>query len=151
MQVSFPRRDPVRLRTALDNTHLTLWIRATTASRWARRHQLLGFARATSDGSLTATIWDVAIVPSWQRIGLGRALVERLVAALCREEIDTISLYAERNVILLYEKLGFQQDVRGMSGMAFQKKSQPGRALIGAAVDAAAPGAVAIAAVPAAS
>jgi aralkylamine N-acetyltransferase len=117
---------------------MTVWIRASKASRWARHHQLLGFARATSDGNLTATIWDVAINPSWQRVGLGRAVVERLVSALCREKIETISLYAEQNVILLYEKLGFAKDVRGMSGMAFQKTSADGRALIGAAVAAAA-------------
>ena len=35
-------------------------------SRIARIGQLIGFARATSDGSLSATIWDVAITPAWQ-------------------------------------------------------------------------------------
>jgi aralkylamine N-acetyltransferase len=117
---------------------VTVWIRATKATRWARQHQLLGFARATSDGSLTATIWDVAVNPSWQRVGLGRALMERLIAALCSEKIEIISLYAEQDVVLLYEKLGFSKEVSSMSGMAFQKTSPDGRALIGAAVAAAA-------------
>jgi ribosomal protein S18 acetylase RimI-like enzyme len=133
MQVGFPIRDPIRLRHALDHTHTTLWIRATASTRWARENQLIGFGRATSDGALTATIWDVAINPSWQRVGLGRALVERLVLSLCDKGIPTITLYAEPNVVKLYEKLGFTKDAGGIRGMAFQKTSSEGGALIAAA------------------
>lgn len=46
-QVGFPRRDPDRLRAALDNTHRLVWVRATKQGRLARLGQLLGFARAT--------------------------------------------------------------------------------------------------------
>ena len=60
-QVGFPKRDPGKLAMALANTHCTMWIRCTKGSRWARLGQLLGFARATSDKALTATIWDVAV------------------------------------------------------------------------------------------
>lgn len=60
-QVGFPQRDPARLKMALDNSHIVLWIRSMKQSRWARQGQLLGFARATSDGALNATIWDVAV------------------------------------------------------------------------------------------
>ncbi len=60
-QVGFPKRDPAKLAVALANTHCTMWIRCTRGSRWARLGQLLGFARATSDKALTATIWDVAV------------------------------------------------------------------------------------------
>lgn len=56
--------------------------------------QLLGFARATSDGALSAVIWDVSVAPAWQRGGLGRALVERLTASLVHDGIATITLYA---------------------------------------------------------
>lgn len=133
-QVGFPRRDPVKLQHALENTHTTLWLRATKQTRWAAKHQLLGFARATSDGSLTATIWDVAVHPAWQRVGLGRALVERLVASLCEADVPLICLYAEPNVVLLYEKLGFQKDMQTMKGMGFQRKSPEGQAIISAAI-----------------
>jgi hypothetical protein len=57
LQVGFPRRDPDRLRVALDNTHRLIWIRSLKQSRVARLGQLLGFARATSDGVFSATIW----------------------------------------------------------------------------------------------
>ena len=60
-QVGFPQRDPSRLQLALDHSHSVLWIRSMKQSRWARQGQLLGFARATSDGALSATIWDVAV------------------------------------------------------------------------------------------
>ena len=56
--------------------------------------QLLGFARATSDGALSAVIWDVSVAPAWQRGGLGRALIERLTASLVNDGIATITLYA---------------------------------------------------------
>jgi len=43
-------------------------------SRLAKLGQLVGFARATSDGVLSATIWDVAVAPAWQVINLGMCL-----------------------------------------------------------------------------
>ena len=61
LQVGFPRRDPQKLSEALIHTHTILWIRSNRRSRWAKLGQLLGFARATSDGALSATIWDVAV------------------------------------------------------------------------------------------
>lgn len=68
-QVGFPRRSQKKLQLALQNTHMVLWVRATKQTRWARRGQLLGFARATSDHALFGTIWDVAVgaLPSAQR------------------------------------------------------------------------------------
>lgn len=86
-RVGFPKRDIDKMAIALANTHRILWVRSTTSSRLARQGQLVGFARATGDGALSATIWDVAVNPAWQRIGLGRALMERLTAALVADGI----------------------------------------------------------------
>eukprot|EP00879_Flechtneria_rotunda_P032690 GHRR01035948.1.p1 GENE.GHRR01035948.1~~GHRR01035948.1.p1 ORF type:complete len:215 (+),score=49.19 GHRR01035948.1:128-772(+) len=99
-KVGFPKRDPERLKVALDNTHRLIWIRSLKQSRVARLGQLLGFARATSDGVLSATIWDVAVSPAWQRSGLGRAMMERLTHQLVQDGISTITLYAEPQVRL---------------------------------------------------
>lgn len=55
---------------------------------------MLGFARATSDGALSAVIWDVSVAPAWQRSGLGRAMMERLTASLVHDGISCITLYA---------------------------------------------------------
>ena len=138
MQVGFPRRDPEKLLLALQCTHTTIWLRCNRSSRWAKEGQLLGFARADSDSALTATIWDVAVHPAWRRMGLGRALVERVVHSLLTKDVDVITLYAEPNVVLLYEKLGFvsAKEVQDMRALAFQKTTKEGRALIAATVAA---------------
>eukprot|EP00887_Chlorella_sp_A99_P001673 scaffold8.g1673.t1 len=130
VRVNFPRRDPGKLAIALSNTYRTVWIRAAKKSRMAKQGQLLGFARATSDGALSATIWDVAVNPAWQRIGLGRALVERLTASLLADGIACVTLYAEPNVVSMYEKLGFQRAPEGVRGLAFQRQGAVGRQLL---------------------
>lgn len=129
-QVGFPRRDPTRLAAALQNTHRSLWVRAARKSRLAKEGQLLAFGRATSDGALSATIWDVAVLPSWQRGGIGRGLVERLTRSIVEEGIPVVTLYAEPGVVGLYEKLGFEVDAGGVKGLAFQSKSVRGRKLL---------------------
>lgn len=107
VRVGFPRRDPAKLAVALEKTHALVWVRATQTTRLARAGQMVGFARATSDGTVSATIWDVSVLPAWQRAGLGRAMMERLTRRLVEGGIPTITLYAEPNVVGLYEKLGF--------------------------------------------
>jgi len=119
-RVNFPRRSEERWRTALQHTHVLVLVRATRKSRWASLGETLAFARATSDAVFNATVWDVVVTPSWQSIGLGRAVMERLVAHLLAQEITNISLYAEPRVIRLYEKLGFELDPAGSKGMAFR-------------------------------
>lgn len=123
-QVNFPRRDPAKLKIALENTYALVWVRSTKQSRLARLGQMVGFARATSDGVLSATIWDVAVMPAWQRSGLGRAMMERLTRQLVANSIPTITLYAEPNVVAMYERLGFVKDPEGIKGMAFQKQKK---------------------------
>ena len=129
-QVGFPRRDPARLAAALQNTHRSLWVRAARKSRLAKEGQLLAFGRATSDGALSATIWDVAVLPAWQRGGIGRGLVERLTRSIVEEGIPVVTLYAEPGVVGLYEKLGFEVDPVGVKGMAFQSGSRRGKGLL---------------------
>lgn len=111
---------------ALSNTYRIIWVRATKKTRMARQGQMVAFARATSDGVLSATIWDVSVNPGWQRIGLGRALMERLVRRLVDDDIYTITLYAEPSVVKMYEKLGFVKDPEGIRGMAFQRRNKAG-------------------------
>ncbi|EFJ45115.1 hypothetical protein VOLCADRAFT_64094, partial [Volvox carteri f. nagariensis] len=127
-KVGFPRRDPDRLRVALENTYHIIWVRAARQSRLAR--QIIGFARATSDGVLSATVWDVAVNPGWQRSGLGRALMERLTKKLVEDGIPTITLYAEPQVVGLYEKLGYVRDPDGIRGMAFQRRKKEKASLL---------------------
>lgn len=93
---------------------------------------MLGFARATSDGALSAVIWDVSVAPAWQRGGLGRALMERLTASLVQEGISTITLYAGGCALQgkgLVRGLGWRVCVRWCTPQGRQEGVQVGVAL----------------------
>lgn len=129
-KVGFPQRNFEQLARALYGSQQIVWIRHARRTRWAKEGQLLGFARATSDHVVAATIWDVAVHPAWQRGGLGRALVERLVAALVADGVNAVNLYAEHNVVRMYEKLGFKQEPAKVQVLSFQRTSTAGAALV---------------------
>jgi ribosomal protein S18 acetylase RimI-like enzyme len=72
-EVGFARRnDPAYLQAAIDGAR---WV----VSAW-RGEELVGFARAISDGVSNAYVSTVAVRPDHQRRGIGRALMERLLA-----------------------------------------------------------------------
>ena len=68
--------------------------------------------------------------PAWQKGGLGRGLVERLTAALVSDGVNAVTLYAEPNVVHMYEKLGFLQEPKNVQGLSFQRTSAAGAALV---------------------
>uniref|UniRef100_A0A061S221 Histone acetyltransferase n=1 Tax=Tetraselmis sp. GSL018 TaxID=582737 RepID=A0A061S221_9CHLO len=123
-KVGFPRRSPQRLSLALQQTHRVLWIRCTRPGRGSRVGSLVGFARATSDGALTATIWDVAVHPCWQRSGIGTGLIERLLTGLVSDGIPHITLYAEPHAVELYERLGFVREPQSPIEAAAGRKQE---------------------------
>jgi N-acetylglutamate synthase-like GNAT family acetyltransferase len=68
--------------------------------------QLIGFARANSDGIYRATIWDVVIHPDYQGKGLGIKLVETVLAhpVMQVERVYLMTTHQQK----FYEKIGFQ-------------------------------------------
>jgi ribosomal protein S18 acetylase RimI-like enzyme len=68
--------------------------------------KLIGFARATSDGVYRATIWDVVIDPDYQRLGLGRKLVETILLHPCMQRVERTYLTTTHQQSF-YERLGF--------------------------------------------
>ena len=90
----------------------------------ANATQIIGFARTTSDRAFNATIWDVAVDPAWQKIGIGRGLVERTVLMLQKDEIESITLFGEPKVVGLYKKLGFECELDGVKGMALMRRDR---------------------------
>ncbi|MEA5506396.1 GNAT family N-acetyltransferase [Halotia wernerae UHCC 0503] len=69
--------------------------------------QLIGFARATSDGIYRATIWDVVIHPNYRGTGLGSKLIETVLnhpRIRCVERVYIMTTCQQR----FYEKIGFQ-------------------------------------------
>ena len=74
-------------------------------SAWDNQ-KLIGFARATSDGVYRATIWDVTIDCDYQRLGLGRKLVETTLGHPVMQRVERIYLTTTHQQIF-YERLGF--------------------------------------------
>lgn len=71
--------------------------------------QLIGFARATSDGIFRATIWDVVIHPDHRGVGLGRRLVETLIAHPHMNKVERTYLMTTHHQSF-YERIGFEQN-----------------------------------------
>lgn len=119
-QVGWPPRPSAKVRIALANSFMvgTLTLEAPDpGSPAAPPPRLVGLARATSDGVFNATLWDVAVDPDLQNLGLGKALVETMVRALLRLDITNVTLFADAHTISFYSALGFQPDPQGIKGM----------------------------------
>ncbi|XP_050374226.1 serotonin N-acetyltransferase 2, chloroplastic [Argentina anserina] len=114
--VGFPKRDPAKIRVALDHTDALLWL------EYAKTSRPVAFARATGDGVFNAIIWDVVVDPSYQGLGLGRAVMERLIDELVGKGIGNIALYSEPRVLGFYRPLGFVADPDGIRGMVYSRK-----------------------------
>jgi ribosomal protein S18 acetylase RimI-like enzyme len=69
-------------------------------------NNLIGFARAVSDGKFRAYIEDVVIHNEFQKTGMGTKLVSKLLDKL--SHIDTISLFCGEDLISFYEKHNFK-------------------------------------------
>lgn len=117
--VGFPRRDPGRIRVALEHTAAVVWAAARRSPAAP-----VAFARATGDGVFNAVIWDVVVDPGYQGIGLGKAMVERIVSDLIRAGVTNIALYSEPRVLGFYRPLGFAADPDGIRGMVYSRKSK---------------------------
>lgn len=70
------------------------------------QEELIGFARANSDGIYRATIWDVVIHPEYQGKGLGIKLVETVLAHPIMQ-VERVYLMTT-NQQKFYERIGFK-------------------------------------------
>ncbi len=77
--------------------------------------ELVGIGRLLDDGALYATIWDMIVLPGQQRHGVGRAILERLLARASRRTI--VALVATPSGRPLYEEYGFRTEDSGSVGM----------------------------------
>lgn len=71
--------------------------------------KLIGFSRASSDGVFRATIWDVVIHPDYRGAGLGRRLVETLIAHPHMNKVERTYLMTTHQQSF-YERIGFEQN-----------------------------------------
>lgn len=91
-------------RKAFENSYAVSFIFA--------EDQLIGFGRALSDGVYQAALYDIAVWPEYQGQGVGRLIVENLLA--CVPHCNVI-LYAAVGKEPFYQKLNFKRLKTGMS------------------------------------
>jgi GNAT superfamily N-acetyltransferase len=66
---------------------------------------LVGFGRAVTDGVLRAYLEDVVVAPGYRRTGLGRRIIDGLLAEL--GPVPVISLFCAADLAPFYEGAGF--------------------------------------------
>jgi ribosomal protein S18 acetylase RimI-like enzyme len=89
---------------------------------------LIGFARATSDGIYRATIWDVVIHPDYRSAGLGRQLVQNLLAHPHLNRVERIYLMTTHHQAF-YERIGFEVNASSTL-VLLQRHAQPLASLV---------------------
>ncbi|WP_269622582.1 GNAT family N-acetyltransferase [Prochlorococcus marinus] len=107
--VGWSRRPTRRVKKALENSLLKvgLWQHDSKFPR------LIGFARCTGDGILQATVWDVAIHPVYQGLGLGKELMAYLLKSLKALDIERVVLFADPGVVSFYKNQGWELEPKG--------------------------------------
>lgn len=111
--VGWVRRPFKKVKVAIEQSFLTISLFYKENSQ----HKLIGFARATSDNSFNATIWDVVVHPEFQKKGLGKILMSEVIRELRLSDVNTITLFADPQVLNFYKSLGFIPDPEGAKGM----------------------------------
>ena len=74
--------------------------------------QLIGFGRAISDGAYEAAVYDIAVVPEYQGIGVGKLIMDSIIERL---SFCNIILFASPGKEPFYQKLKFRKLKTGMA------------------------------------
>lgn len=91
-------RQASKLERAYENSAFVLFV--------FDEEKLVGTARAISDLEYHAGIYDVAVLPEYQGQGLGRQMMEHLLARL---NVWRVILVCDPEVEGFYKKLGFEK------------------------------------------
>jgi ribosomal protein S18 acetylase RimI-like enzyme len=76
-------------------------------------NRLVGFARVLTDWRYRAYIYDVIVAPEWRDRGLGRRLVDALMAHPRLAAVETMELSCQPEMIPFYGRWGFRDDLGG--------------------------------------
>jgi ribosomal protein S18 acetylase RimI-like enzyme len=98
-------KNPADLQTVFSNSRFMCLVRD--------QGRLVGAGRALADGVDCAYLCDVAVLPSHQGTGLGKAIVKRLVALSSGHK--KIILYSVPGKEPFYRKLGFRRMCTAMA------------------------------------
>ncbi len=106
----WPERTVHQLGEALDTS--------PAVAAW-RDDELVGFARAVTDGVLRAYVEDVIVSPRLRRTGVGAVVLRCLLEQL--SSIPVVTLFCSERLVPFYEAAGFRptaQVVAHRSGIA---------------------------------
>ena len=109
-QVGMAYYSPDIHKKAFEASHTTVFVR--------HNDELIGFGRAISDGVYQAAVYDVAVVPAYQRKGIGAIIMENILNRLSH---CNIILYASPGKEEFYQTLKFR---KMKTGMALFKNSE---------------------------
>ncbi|CAN6469538.1 unnamed protein product [Victoria cruziana] len=87
----------------------------------ASNGRLVGFGRASSDGGLTAAIHDVSVLPSFQGLGIGKKIVQRIIRVLTNKGIYDISALCSKEESAFFRACGFGDDMLGSTTMMYTR------------------------------
>jgi len=99
-------RTPEKLYAAFENSDLVCFA-------WDGK-ELIGIARALSDGHVQSVIYDLCMFPEYQGQGVGRKMME---AMLERLNTDNVVLWAVPGKEGFYKKFGFHSMLTAMARM----------------------------------
>lgn len=94
---------PQVFRTAFQNSYAVVFV--------SDGQRLVGCGRSLSDGVFQTALYDVALLPQYQGLGLGRKILQELLQNL--PDCNVI-LYASPGKELFYEHFGFRRLKTGM-------------------------------------
>jgi len=121
-RVGMAHFDPDAHRRAFEASHTAVFV--------YQGEQLVGFGRALSDGVYQAAIYDVAVLPEFQGKGIGKTIVNHILARL---RSCNVILYASPGKEDFYRTLGFRKmktgmalfkDARGMEEKGFTEQGR---------------------------
>ena len=97
--------EPSLHRKAFKNSYVTVFV--------YRGNQMIGFGRAISDGAYQASIYDVAVIPDFQRMEFGNTIMKSILDRLPPQ--CNIILYASPGKEEFYRKQDFRTMRTGMA------------------------------------
>ena len=96
-------RNPKKLRNLLAKSSVVI-------SLWSGK-RMVGFGRATSDGIYRAVLWDIVVADDLQGLGLGRQVVDALLASPEVRDVEKIYLMTT-NCSEFYKQIGFKLNTK---------------------------------------
>jgi GNAT superfamily N-acetyltransferase len=72
---------------------------------------LVGFARALSDGAFRAFVYDVIVSAEFQGEGVGALVLDELLARPAVANAEQVELYCQPDLVGFYEQRGFSDDL----------------------------------------